>query len=234
MLARIPKWLKIAVASLVGAAVLLLALYGSVVWATSSSVYSDTALVPPTETALVLGASVKQNGELSPVLQARADAAVALYNAHKVDKILVTGDNSSVGHNEVNPTGRYLLSKGVPKENIFLDHAGFDTYSSVYRAKTVFGVTSLVIVSQSFHLPRALMVAHALGVPASAFVAQGDSLYLYNWAREVPATLKSMIDLAIERVPKYLGDVISIKGNGAATWADATSSISTTTGKYNN
>ncbi len=225
----LPKWIKVAALALLGAAALMVLLYGVVVWTTSGSVYSNVEEVPHAEAALVLGASVMQNGSLSAVLQARADAAVSLYLAHKVDKILVTGDNSSVGHNEVNPTGRYLVSKGVPKEDIFLDHAGFDTYSSVYRAREVFGVTSLVIVSQAFHLPRALLVAHALGVPTSAFIAPGDGLFLYNWAREVPATLKSILDLQLERVPKYLGEQIDITKSGASTWADATTTAATST-----
>lgn len=180
---------------------------------------SDDA--PTSTAAMVLGASVYQNGDLSPVLKARADTAAKLYEVHKVAKILVSGDNSKLSHNEVNPVGKYLESLGIPKEDIFLDHAGFDTYSSMYRAKEVFDVRFLTIVSQSFHLPRALFAARMLGIDAVGVEAPGEST-LYNVMREMPATVKAMLDLLGKRVPEYLGEQYPITGDGSATWADAT------------
>src|SRR6185295_18531017 len=91
---------------------------------------------------------------------------IELYKAGTVSKILVSGDNSTVSHNEVNPVRDYLLASGIPDRDIFLDHAGFDTYSTMYRARDIFGVASILIATQSFHLPRAVFIARALGVDA--------------------------------------------------------------------
>lgn len=204
--------------ALLGLALLVLP-YAWLKEAEAPLMYAGAAEAPTSTAALVLGASVYQNGELSPVLKARADAAAALYQVGKVSKILVSGDNSHLSHNEVNPVGKYLLSLGIPKQDIFLDHAGFDTYSSMYRAKEVFGVRSLLIVSQPFHLPRARFIARALGIEAAGVEAEGNSS-AYNTLREMPATLKAAFDVATRRVPQYLGEAYPIEGDGSPTWAD--------------
>ncbi len=128
----------------------------------------------------------------------------------------MSGDNATVSYNEVSTVGRYLIKQGIPEQDIFLDHAGFDTYSSMYRARTIFDVSSLIIVSQLFHLPRALFIARTLGIPARGFVASGGGVE--NALREIPATDKAIWDLLIRRVPKYLGAQIPITGNGQVTW----------------
>lgn len=190
---------------------------------TAPYMYASVADVPHAQAALVLGASVTSAGTLSTVLKERADTAVALYRAGIVEKILVTGDNSTLSHNEVNPVGRYLAAAGIPQERIFLDHAGFDTYSSMYRARDVFDASSVVIVSQRFHLPRALYVARRLGLQAYGVDAgQGESFF-YNYAREVPASVKALFDLSFARAPKFLGEQYPISGDGSATWYEATS-----------
>lgn len=190
-----------------------------VIAATHSSIYYAADSIPKSQVALVLGASIRSNGSLSPVLEERADAAVALYTMHKVSKILVSGDNGSLQHDEVYPVGKYLLSKGIPEGDIFLDYAGFDTYSSMYRAKNIFGVTSMIITSQRFHLPRALYIARELGLDAVGLDASapGDH-YFENATREVPATVKALFDLATRRKPEYLGPQFFVTGDGAATW----------------
>lgn len=189
-----------------------------VVAATNSFIYTASA-VPSEQVALVLGASIKGDGELSPVLEERADLAVALYDAHKVSKILVSGDNSTLQYDEVYPVGKYLESKGIPEPDIFLDYAGFDTYSSMYRAKYVFGVTSMIITSQRFHLPRALFIAHALGIEAVGVDAGAPGeRYVANWLREVPATIKALYDLYVHRQPEYLGMQFPVSGDGSNTW----------------
>src|SRR3569623_192942 len=187
----------------------------------SPYIFASADAAPAAGAALVLGASVYQNGELSPILQERADRAIELYRKAKVAKILVTGDNGEHSNNEVNPVGNYLLEKGIPKSDIFLDHAGFDTYSSMYRARDVFGITSVDIVSQPFHLARAVYTARALGRSASGVEAGGEPTP-YNSLREVPATIKALLDLAVDRSPKYLGSQYPIGGDGSPTWADAT------------
>jgi SanA protein len=180
-------------------------------------IYPSVAAVPHAEAALVLGASVS-HGKPSPILGERADAAIALYQAGKVDKILVTGDNGELSHDEVTPVRNYLLQAGIPAGDIFLDHAGFDTYSSMYRAKAVFEADSLVVVTQDFHLPRALFIARHLGLQAYGVVAAGGERSLYDYLREVPASLKALVDIVARRSPKYLGAPIPLTGDGSTTW----------------
>jgi len=169
---------------------------------------------PSAQTALVLGASVSSDGTLSPVFRARADVAIALYRVGKVSKILVSGDNSTVSHNEVNPTRIYLLENGIPDEDIFLDHAGFDTYSSMYRARDIFGVSSMLVATQSFHLPRALFIARSLGLAAYGVRADTGASEVSSWVRELFANEKAVIEVVFHQQPKYLGDQIPITGDG--------------------
>jgi len=173
--------------------------------------------VPRTEVALVLGASVYR-GKPSPVLAERADVAVALYRANKVSKILVTGDNGALSYDEVTPVRKYLLGAGIPSQDIFLDHAGFDTYSSMYRAREVFLARSLTIVTQDFHLPRALWIARRLGLDAYGIVAAGGENSPSDYVREIPAAIKALLNVLTDRQPKYLGPTIPLSGNGEETW----------------
>lgn len=182
--------------------------------ATKSYIYDDVAEAPNAEVALIPGAAIFPDGSLSSIFLDRADTAIELYRAGKVSKILVSGDNSTEGHNEVNPVRLYLISKGVPDENIFLDHAGFDTYSSMYRARDIFGVTSLLISTQSFHLPRAVFIAHRLGLDARGVNADVGHMLFRNYIREVLAVEKAILDLLWHREPKYLGESIPITGDG--------------------
>ncbi len=195
-----------------------LALYLPVQVGTRQYIYRSAAEAPQTQAALVLGASVMRDGTLSPVLRERVDKAVELYQAGKVSKILMTGDNSTLAHNEVEPVRRYLLAAGVPGEDIFLDHAGFDTYSSMYRARDVFGITSVTVVTQAFHLPRAVYIARRLGLDAIGVEAGADGVSPYNYVREAPATIKAQLDIMFYRVPKYLGPQFPIGGTGTTTW----------------
>ncbi|MEJ0054063.1 MAG: ElyC/SanA/YdcF family protein [bacterium] len=184
---------------------------------TAPYIYTSIEGAPEVETALVLGASVIR-GEPSPILEARTDSAIELYKAGKAGKILVTGDNGALNHDEVTPVRKYLIDAGVAAEDIFLDHAGFDTYSSMYRARSVFGVTSVIVVTQDFHLPRAVFIARALGLPAYGFPAREERGTFYNYLREVPASVKAARDLLMRRVPEYLGPAIPISGDGSTTW----------------
>lgn len=182
-----------------------------------SNIYETPDNVPHTRAALVLGASVVR-GKPSPVLEERAHTAVALYMMGKVSKILVTGDNGALTHDEVTPVRKYLTDAGVKPEDIFLDHAGFDTYSSMYRARDVFQAESVTIVTQDFHIPRAVFVAQRLGITAYGVVPERGQGNVYDYMREVPASIKALYDLASERVPKYLGDAIPLSGDGTMTW----------------
>jgi SanA protein len=173
--------------------------------------YTDARYVPRADAVLIPGASVVHKSP-SPVLAERADAAIALYKMGRINKILVTGDNGTQAYDEVSPVRAYLIAAGVPTSDIFLDHAGFDTYSSMYRARTVFGVSSLIIVTQDFHLPRAVYLARMFGIDSSGLVAQGGSLS--DYLREIPASWKALWDLLMNRQPKYIGAPIPLSGRG--------------------
>ncbi|MES3004843.1 MAG: ElyC/SanA/YdcF family protein [Patescibacteria group bacterium] len=175
-----------------------------------SYIYNDINDVPKAEVIIIPGAGVFPNGALSAIFLERVDKAVELYEANKASKILVSGDNSSDAYNEVNPVRLYLISKGIPEANIFLDHAGFDTYSTMYRARDIFGVSSIIISTQSFHLPRAVFLARQLGIEASGASADIGSTSFRNYWREILANEKAVINLIFKRKPQYLGDKIKI------------------------
>ncbi len=212
---RLFKYSVLALAVVLGTSVVLLA---AVNHETAPFLYTSVSSVPHAQVALVLGASVIGTSTLSHVLAERADLAVLLYKQHFVSKILVTGDNGELSHNEVDPVGRYLIARGIPEADVFLDHAGFDTYSSMYRAREVFAVSSMIVVSQPFHLPRSVFIARTLGIDAVGLAATEGEPYTFNRLREVPATIKALFDLTTWRVPKYLGPQYVIWGSATSTW----------------
>jgi len=181
---------------------------------TSAYLYDDASAAPEVQAALVPGAALLISGAPAPVFTDRADAAIRLYTAGKVAKILISGDNSTLAHNEVNPMRLYLLAEGIPDRDIFLDHAGFDTYSSMYRARHIFGVSSLIVASQSFHLPRAVFIARTLGMNAYGMNADAGHILLINYLREVLANEKALFNVVFQTKPRYLGAVIPITGDG--------------------
>ncbi|MBY0473181.1 YdcF family protein [Patescibacteria group bacterium] len=215
MVKRLLKWTFFALLLFVFGCVLVVA-YVDI--STARFIYSGKDTPPKAQVALVLGASVMSNGTLSAVMKERADRAAVLYQSGIVSKILVTGDNSTLQYDEVYPVGKYFLALGIPQEDIFLDYAGFDTYSSMYRAHDVFGVTRVLVITQHYHLPRALFIARTLGLDAYGVDASQGEKYFYNSLREIPASLKAAFDLAIGRTPKYLGEQFPVSGSSATTW----------------
>ncbi len=185
-----------------------------------NQINTTSAQVAPAETAIVLGARVYSNGNASPVLMDRLDTAIELYQAGKVKKLLLTGDHGQTNYDEVNNMRKYVLSKGVPDVDIFMDHAGFSTYESMYRARDVFAVKKAVVVTQQFHLPRALYIARAMGLEVSGIVAdKRDYVGMdYLELREFLARNKAFLQLHIlHSKPTYLGPVIPITGDGRLT-----------------
>lgn len=213
---RFATTVRLALIALLSCAVIAVAVPVTMRFFEEPYMYDDVADVPQAQAALVLGASV-YHGAPSPILEERASEAAALYTQHKVSKILVTGDNGSLSHDEVTPVRKYLLDMGVKPQDIFLDHAGFDTYSSMYRARDVFEARSIIIVTQDFHLPRALFIARSLGLTANGISPQGGG-EARDYAREIPASLKAVVDVLLRRVPKYLGERIPITGDGEVSW----------------
>lgn len=183
--------------------------------AASAYIYDEAWTLPHAQAVMILGASVK-HGQPSPILLERAQQAVYVYRLGLAPRIIVSGDAQDANYNEVTPVRDYLLSQGVPAESIFLDPSGFDTYSSMYRARHVFGAQSLIVVSQDFHLPRAIFIARALGIDASGSIAQGGKLSAY--IREIPASWKALFDVVSGRQSKYVGAPQSLEGSGLGSW----------------
>ena len=214
---RIPYYIKYAIFFIA-----IIAILSLVVFATSFAVinvgsdkyiYNDVEKLPHAQVAVIPGAAVLMNGGLSSVLRDRVDMAITIYKKGIVDKILATGDNGTLDHNEVKPMRNYLIKNGVPEKDIFLDYAGFDTYSSMYRARDVFLVQSMIVVSQSFHLPRAVYIAKHLGMTAYGIEADRGHYLLRNDIRELFGDVKALANLLFERQPKYLGKQIPITGD---------------------
>jgi vancomycin permeability regulator SanA len=157
---------------------------------------------------------------LSDALKDRVLGAMELYDEGKVEKFLLSGDHGTKEYDEVNAMKNFLLNKGINGDDIFLDHAGFDTYDSIYRAKNIFGVKDCVIVTQAFHLARAVYVARKMGMDAYGLVAHRQEIKFigYYELREMVARSKSFFDVLFNVSSKYLGEKISLEGSGKVTW----------------
>lgn len=175
--------------------------------------------VDPVDCALVLGARVYAGGEVSAVLEDRLETGLALYRSGRVSRLLLSGDHGGSDYDEVNTMRRWLEARGVPPEALFLDHAGFDTYSSMRRARDVFRVRRMLVVTQRFHLPRALYIARSLGLEADGVIAD-RRMYrgvVYSEAREIASRTRAFVDVARDREPRFLGAPIPIFTDGRAT-----------------
>lgn len=157
------------------------------------------ASAPEASVVIIPGASVYPNGVLSPLLKERADTAVALYTEHRVTHVLVSGDSTSPNHDEVGPLHAYLLAAGVRGTDILLDPKGVDTYSTLYRARYRYHITSALIASQSFHLPRAVFIARALGIAAYGVVAGDGQTAAKDAVREFLADEKALLNVTFAR-----------------------------------
>ncbi|MET8287415.1 ElyC/SanA/YdcF family protein [Streptomyces sp. NPDC005132] len=165
-----------------------------------------TADVPRTGVAMVFGAGL-WNGEPSPYLAHRLDAAARLYRAGRIEVVLVTGDNSREDYDEPDAMRAYLTRHGVPDGRIVSDYAGFDTWDSCVRARKIFGVHEAVLISQGFHIRRAVALCRAAGVRSYGVGvdAKHDATWYYGGAREVFAAGKALLDVVFEPDPRFLG-----------------------------
>lgn len=173
---------------------------------TAGLIYNDISRLPPAETVIILGASVHADGKLSPILQDRVDTAIRLYENGKVDNFLVTGDHRSDDYNEVAAMVNYLTENGIDKSLITADHAGLDTYDSMYRAGKLFDIKSATVVTQAFHLPRTLFIASNLGFDYRGFVAdQRNYQTEYRLKqREKLANFKALWEVLLKKEPRTL------------------------------
>jgi SanA protein len=191
------------------------------VWATNRTVlssadgkiYTGLDAVPEEPVALVLGTAPAFNGNINLFFERRMDAAAALYKAGKVRKVLVSGDNHNAGYDEPTAMRDALIKRGLPAQDIALDYAGFRTLDSIVRAKKVFGLDRCAIVTDDFHLPRALYIAQNEGLDAIGFQTAPLPRTVSPWTyvREVAARSRVWLDLhVLNSQPKFLGPKVSL------------------------
>jgi len=168
---------------------------------------------------LVLGCKVGADGTLSHMLEDRLRQGVALYDLGAAPKLLMSGDHGTAEYDEVDAMKRYAVDANIPSSDVFMDHAGFSTYESIYRAKEVFGVERVIIVTQEYHLYRALMIARRMGLEAYG-VAVNYRTYAGQTSRDIREILARVKDFGMTIFwpePTYLGEAIPISGNGDLT-----------------
>jgi SanA protein len=203
------RWLTLGALSLLALPFVLLgATNARVLGASRGRIYRDADTVPARPVALVLGTSPRVNGRPNLFFERRMAAAAQLYQSGKVRKLLLSGDNGSRRYNEPTYMREALAKRGVPEEDVVLDYAGFRTLDSVVRAKEVFGVGRCTIVTDDFHLPRALYIAKVKGLDAIGFetVPLPRSAAPRTYWREVGARALVWLDLhVLNRQPKFLG-----------------------------
>jgi SanA protein len=216
-----PRRRTLVLAAIAGAAlpVALVAITNAIILLGGRASVDRPEDAPHAQVALVLGAQVRPDGTMSDMLADRVTVAAELYRAGKVDRVLVSGDHGRVGYDEPNTMKRALVEKGVPAEDVFTDHAGFDTWDSVVRARKVFQVDSALIVTQGFHAPRAVWLAGRAGLDAHGVTAdlhdygrQGQK----SQAREVLARVKAVGSATVGVKPRFLGPPVPITGDASA------------------
>lgn len=179
---------------------------------------NDYSLLKDVDCILILGAGI-WGDKPSPMLQDRLDEGVKLYKEGIASKIIMSGDHGREEYDEVNIMKEYAIEKGVPSEDIFMDHAGFSTYESIYRANEIFGADNIVIVTQEYHLYRALYIAEKLDI--NAYGVNSDprkySGQTFRELREILARNKDFINCIIKPEPTYLGESIPVSGDGNIT-----------------
>lgn len=203
-----------------------ISIFGAIIYVRVSAkpyIYNDLNKIEKSQAVIILGAGIKASGEPSGVLQDRVDKALEIYKEKKVDKILISGNNKKIVYpsdDEVTPVRDYLLSQDVPPEVIFTDHEGYDTYTSLYRAKHQFGIDKLIISTQQFHLSRAVFIARNLGIDAVGAVADQGRYEDKNYVREYLAQPKAVFEILTGRVVDVVEESLRIKigEDGQETW----------------
>ena len=179
----------------------------------------EAAKLSDVDCVIVLGCLVKSDGTPSDMLADRLKRGVELYEMGASPKLLMSGDHGQIEYDEVSAMKKYAVESGVPSSDVFMDHAGFSTYESIYRAKEIFGADRIIIVTQEYHLSRALYIAESLGVEAYGVSADYRSYsgQIVRDVREILARNKDFITSLFKPEPTYLGDFIDVSGDGDVT-----------------
>ena len=168
---------------------------------------------------IILGCQVFSDGTLSAMLHDRVMRGIELYESKAAPKLIVSGDHGRKEYDEVNAMKKYAIDAGIPSENIFMDHAGFSTYESMYRAKEIFKAEKIIVVTQEYHLYRALYIAQKLGMEAYGVSSDYRPYYgqTYREVREILARCKDFATTLFKPEPTFLGEAIPVSGNGDLT-----------------
>ena len=215
-------WICLALALLgvVGAATVL-GINGYVVLRTQGQIISvqEAAKLEGVDCILVLGCRVYEDGTPSHMLEDRLRRSVELYEAGAAPKLLMSGDHGQLEYDEVNAMKRYAVEAGIASSDVFMDHAGFSTYESLYRAKAIFGAKKVIIVTQQYHLHRALYIARRLGLEAWGVASdyRGYAGQILRDVREILARNKDFVTGIFLPEPTYLGEEIPLTGDGDVT-----------------
>ncbi|HWP97575.1 MAG TPA: ElyC/SanA/YdcF family protein [Syntrophomonadaceae bacterium] len=177
--------------------------------------------IPHADAILVLGAFVLPDGNVSSMLNDRLTVGYQLYEQGKAPKVLVSGDHGRKDYDEVNTMKEFMKKKGVPGQDVFMDHAGFSTYESMYRARDIFQVKKVIIVTQRYHLLRAVFIARKLGLDAYGVASDlhdyGSVMAGYQLREMVARNKDFLMTEIIKPEPTFLGDAIPVFGDGGAT-----------------
>ena len=216
------RLIVIIIASLLAALFLLFAVINIIVLLSAQSRIVDieeAKALGSFDCILVLGAGVWRNNRPSHVLEDRLKIGIEAYCAGVSDKLLMSGDHGRNNYDEVNVMKSFAMDCGIPSKNIFMDHAGFSTYESMYRARDVFSAHRVLIVTQKFHMYRALYIANALGLEAYGLTSdlREYANATYSQLRESLARVKDFFMVIFKPLPTYLGEVLPVNGNGNVT-----------------
>ncbi|MEE1291354.1 MAG: ElyC/SanA/YdcF family protein [Spirochaetota bacterium] len=191
---------------------------------TKNYIFSELEDVPTAQASMILGAGVSTTGTISLAARDRVEATMELYHTGKSEKVIISGDHGRKNYDEVNSMKNYIKNMHhIADEDIFLDHAGFSTYESMYRGRDVFLMDNVIVISQEFHLPRAIYIARKLGLNAVGYVAKEITPFteathtIWN-IREFLARVKSFFLVTFDIKPTYLGETIPISGDGRKSW----------------
>lgn len=213
---KVIKYLSISIIAIISI-ILIINFY--VKATTKKQIISETeANIENVDCILVLGAGI-WGDKPSPMLEDRLLQAISLYNNGVSSKIIMSGDHGKQEYDEVNIMKQFAIEKGVPSEDIFMDHAGFSSYESIYRAKEIFKAKKIIIVTQKYHLYRAIYIANQLGIEAYG-VGSDPRQYVgatYREIREILARNKDFVKCIFKPEPTYLGETIPVSGNGDST-----------------
>jgi len=219
-LRRWPRLTRLSLGGLAAILAVIAAANAYVLLGTTGDSTDRIADVPATQVAIVPGAGVQPNGKMSMMLADRVQRAAELWHAGKVDKVLVSGDHHTWAYDEPDTMRKALVRDGVPARDVFEDHAGLDTWATMMRARSIFGIRRAVVVTQGFHMSRALYLADAAGIEATGLTAD---LHPYGIqgaksdVREVLSRVKAIADTTLD-TPAMGGPPIPIGGDGRASW----------------